>query len=144
DAWFVGMTGNYVAAVWMGNDDYQATNRMTGGTLPAQTWHDMMEPVHQGIELKPLPIKREEAPKVAGRGGAQGQKPNVAAAPRPAQGGAVQPGSLSRKSFEALTGISGLFKKVEEARTGRETTSALQAGSTAVAAQSVGDRRAIP
>jgi penicillin-binding protein 1A len=144
DAWFVGLTGNYVAAVWMGNDDYQATNRMTGGTLPAQTWHDMMEPVHQGIELKPLPMKREDpAKQVAGRGGAQAQ-PNVAAAPAPAQGGAVQPGSLSRKSFEVLTGISSLFKKVEEARTGRETTSALPAGNTAAAVQSGGDRLAVP
>jgi penicillin-binding protein 1A len=28
---------------------------MTGGTLPAQTWHEVMEYAHQGIELKPLP-----------------------------------------------------------------------------------------
>src|SRR5262249_43075503 len=40
DAWFVGFTGNYIAGVWFGNDDYTSTNRMTGGSLPAQTWHD--------------------------------------------------------------------------------------------------------
>src|SRR5204862_1111312 len=52
DAWFVGFTGNYIAGVWFGNDDYTATNRMTGGSLPAQTWHDIMDYAHQGIELK--------------------------------------------------------------------------------------------
>jgi penicillin-binding protein 1A len=55
DAWFIGFTGNYIAGVWYGNDDYTATNRMTGGSLPAQTWHDIMEYAHQGIELKSIP-----------------------------------------------------------------------------------------
>jgi penicillin-binding protein 1A len=27
---------------------------MTGGTLPAQTWHDIMMVAHQGIEIKEL------------------------------------------------------------------------------------------
>ena len=49
DAWFVGYTGNYVGAVWYGNDDYQAMQNMTGGTLPAQTWHDIMVYAHTGI-----------------------------------------------------------------------------------------------
>ena len=34
DAWFCGFTGNYVAAVWFGNDDYRQTKNLTGGTLP--------------------------------------------------------------------------------------------------------------
>src|SRR5690606_13675609 len=38
DAWFCGFTGNYVAAVWLGNDNYQATNELTGGTLPTTAW----------------------------------------------------------------------------------------------------------
>jgi penicillin-binding protein 1A len=54
DAWFVGYTGNFVGAVWMGNDDYSPTKRMTGGTLPAMTWHNIMAYAHQGIELRPL------------------------------------------------------------------------------------------
>jgi penicillin-binding protein 1A len=54
DAWFMGFTGNYICGIWMGNDDYQSTKRMTGGTLPAQTWHQIMAYAHQGIELKPL------------------------------------------------------------------------------------------
>ncbi len=55
DAWFVGFTGNYVCAVWFGNDDDTSMNNMTGGTLPAATWHEIMTFAHQGIELKPLP-----------------------------------------------------------------------------------------
>jgi penicillin-binding protein 1A len=55
DAWFMGFTGNYVCGIWFGNDDYTPTNRMTGGSLPAQTWHDIMAYAHQGIELKQIP-----------------------------------------------------------------------------------------
>ena len=55
DAWFVGYTGNYVAGVWFGNDDYAPTNRMTGGSLPAMTWRQIMAYAHQGIEVKPIP-----------------------------------------------------------------------------------------
>ena len=54
DAWFVGYTGNFVCAVWFGNDDYSPTNRMTGGSLPAQTWHDIMVAAHEGVEIKEL------------------------------------------------------------------------------------------
>ncbi|MGX7745084.1 transglycosylase domain-containing protein [Rhodopseudomonas parapalustris] len=54
DAWFVGYTGNFSCAVWYGNDDYSPTNRMTGGSLPAQTWHDIMTAAHQGVEVKEL------------------------------------------------------------------------------------------
>jgi len=54
DAWFVGYTGNFVCGVWYGNDDYSPLNRMTGGSLPAETWHDIMAYAHQGIELKAI------------------------------------------------------------------------------------------
>jgi penicillin-binding protein 1A len=55
DAWFVGYTGNFVCGIWFGNDDYSPLNRMTGGSLPAMTWHEIMEYAHQGVELKNLP-----------------------------------------------------------------------------------------
>ena len=55
DAWFMGYTGNFVCGVWFGNDDYTPTNRMTGGSLPAMTWHAIMEYAHKGIEVKQLP-----------------------------------------------------------------------------------------
>ncbi|MEZ5786681.1 MAG: PBP1A family penicillin-binding protein [Xanthobacteraceae bacterium] len=55
DAWFVGYTGNFVCGVWYGNDDYRPTNRMTGGSLPAMTWHTVMEYAHQDVELHDIP-----------------------------------------------------------------------------------------
>ncbi|VAW21694.1 Multimodular transpeptidase-transglycosylase, partial [hydrothermal vent metagenome] len=54
DAWFAGYTGNYVATVWMGNDNFRATNRLTGGRLPAMIWQKFMEFAHTNIEVKPL------------------------------------------------------------------------------------------
>ncbi len=55
DAWFVGYTGNMVAGVWAGNDDYAPMNRMTGGSMPAMIWQRVMAHAHQGIEIKPIP-----------------------------------------------------------------------------------------
>ena len=54
DAWFCGFTGNYVATVWYGNDDYQKMRQMTGGTLPAMTWQKFMAYAHTNIEVKPI------------------------------------------------------------------------------------------
>ncbi len=54
DAWFVGYTGNFSGAVWMGNDDYTPTKRMTGGTIPALIWHNVMAYAHQAVELRAL------------------------------------------------------------------------------------------
>ena len=55
DAWFVGYTGNYVAGIWAGNDDYAPTKRMTGGSLPGMTWQRIMAYAHRGIEQKNIP-----------------------------------------------------------------------------------------
>ena len=55
DAWFIGFTGNYAAAVWMGNDDFTSTGRVTGGSLPAMTWQEVMVAAHQGQKIKPIP-----------------------------------------------------------------------------------------
>ena len=56
DAWFVGYTGNFVGAVWMGNDDLladQAHDRRHAAR--PMTWHNIMAYAHQGVELRPLP-----------------------------------------------------------------------------------------
>ena len=55
DAWYVGFTGNYTAAVWLGNDDFSTTRNMTGGSLPAMVWQRLMAYAHQNIDLKPIP-----------------------------------------------------------------------------------------
>lgn len=66
DAWFVGFTADYVAGVWMGNDDNTPLTGVTGGGLPAEIWHETMERVHLGLPARPLPmIDPREAPRVA-------------------------------------------------------------------------------
>jgi penicillin-binding protein 1A len=55
DALFVGYTAQLVAGVWFGNDDNSPMKHITGGTLPARTWHDFMTAATQGMPVKPLP-----------------------------------------------------------------------------------------
>ncbi|PYE28793.1 penicillin-binding protein 1A [Rhizobium sp. PP-CC-3A-592] len=55
DAWFVGFTGDYTAAVWFGNDDYTSTNNMTGGSLPAIAFKRLMDYAETGIDHRPIP-----------------------------------------------------------------------------------------
>ena len=42
DAWFIGFTGGLVAGVWFGNDNNQAMEGVTGGSLPAKAWGGVM------------------------------------------------------------------------------------------------------
>ena len=103
DAWFVGFTGNFTAAVWYGNDSFRPTNKLTGGSLPVQTWHRFMEAAHQGIELKPIPfiddpLPSPTAPKVAA-GPAEG------AAPQP-----VRPLSLNNAAQKLLLDLGKQFE----------------------------------
>lgn len=55
DAWFVGGTSDYVAGVWLGNDDSQPMHQVTGGGLPARLWKTFMVEAHRGVEAKALP-----------------------------------------------------------------------------------------
>ena len=55
DAWFVGFTGSFTTAVWLGNDNYAVTNRLTGGNLPAMTWAKFMRVAMAYESPKPLP-----------------------------------------------------------------------------------------
>ncbi len=42
DAWFIGFTNSYAAAVWVGNDDNSPMKRVTGGMVPAPVWREIM------------------------------------------------------------------------------------------------------
>lgn len=42
DAWFIGMTGDLVVGVWVGNDDGSPMDRITGGSIPAQIFREFM------------------------------------------------------------------------------------------------------
>ena len=54
DAWFVGYTGQVVAGVWVGNDEYTPMDKVTGGTIPAEIWKNFMRSAHQGMPLAKL------------------------------------------------------------------------------------------
>ncbi len=54
DALFVGFTADLVAGVWLGNDDNTPMNKVTGGTLPAQTWKTFMLAASKGMPVRPL------------------------------------------------------------------------------------------
>jgi penicillin-binding protein 1A len=117
DAWYIGYSGNYVASIWMGNDDSSPTADVTGGFLPAMTWHDIMTYAHTGIELKTIP------------GLAPMDKPApqaVAATQKPASGGRAQtfevltperPATLSRRSSLVIVGIEELIRTKTERAT---------------------------
>jgi penicillin-binding protein 1A len=82
DAWFMGYTGNFVCGIWLGNDDYTPTRNMTGGSLPALTWHKVMTYAHQGVEIKPLyGLKGTPAPRLEDAKVASG--PSFIETPRP-------------------------------------------------------------
>jgi penicillin-binding protein 1A len=45
DAWFVGFNSEYVIGVWIGNDDNSATNKITGGSLPAEIFAEIVKKI---------------------------------------------------------------------------------------------------
>jgi penicillin-binding protein 1A len=55
DAWFIGYTADLVAGVWLGNDDNAPMNKVTGSSLPAQTWRRFMLTATQAMPVRPLP-----------------------------------------------------------------------------------------
>ena len=49
DALFVGYTPDIATGVWVGNDDNTPMKKVTGGSLPATIWHDVMEYAHRSV-----------------------------------------------------------------------------------------------
>jgi penicillin-binding protein 1A len=102
DAWFVGFTGNMICGVWYGNDDYTSMHQMTGGSLPAQTWHTIMAYAHQGIELKQIPGLGGQ-PATTARAGAEPKKDSTADA------GPSRPSALTKRGADALIRVEKLM-----------------------------------
>ena len=103
DAWFVGFSPYLTAGVWLGNDDNSPTKQVTGGSLPAQIWRDVMEPAHQGLHWLPLPgatdLQQPSANTVAVKmdQNAEGANPDLIAPPM--QQAAEQPKNLLELLF---------------------------------------------
>ncbi|MGE4062336.1 MAG: transglycosylase domain-containing protein [Rhodospirillaceae bacterium] len=54
DAWMMGFTTEYVAGVWVGNDEGAGMKGVTGGGLPALIWRDVMKEAHNGRQPRDL------------------------------------------------------------------------------------------
>ena len=55
DAWFVGYTGGFTTAVWVGKDDNTAMQRITGGNAPAEIWRLFMGQALPRLDVRPIP-----------------------------------------------------------------------------------------
>ncbi|MBY0397861.1 MAG: PBP1A family penicillin-binding protein [Thermoleophilia bacterium] len=105
DALFVGYSGQFVTGVWYGNDDYSPTNRMTGGSLPAMTFSQIMTAAHQGLDRKPI----------FGLTGGPQPVPGVPPGTQvPIAGMPDRPQVLSRSSLEVLGRIDMLLRDASD------------------------------
>ena len=55
DAWFVGFTGGFVTAVWVGKDDNKPMKRVTGGNAPAAIWANFMTQALPRLKVQQIP-----------------------------------------------------------------------------------------
>ena len=69
DAWFIGYTGGFTTAVWLGKDDNTPMRRVTGGGPPAGIWHDYMVQVLPRLKVQPIPGGESAPPPQPEEGG---------------------------------------------------------------------------
>ena len=55
DAWFIGFTGGFTAAVWVGRDDSTPMRKVTGGGAPAEIWRNFMVAALPRLQVQPIP-----------------------------------------------------------------------------------------
>ncbi|HLZ84584.1 MAG TPA: penicillin-binding protein 1A [Caulobacteraceae bacterium] len=55
DAWFIGFTGGFVAAVWVGKDDNTPMRKVTGGGAPSEIWRGFMVQALPRLAARPIP-----------------------------------------------------------------------------------------
>ncbi len=60
DAWFIGFTPGLVGGVWVGNDNFAETARVTGGSLPTDIWARMMPTALRNVPARPLEMPTGE------------------------------------------------------------------------------------
>jgi penicillin-binding protein 1A len=55
DAWFIGYSGDFTTAVWVGRDDNTPMRAVTGGGPPAEIWHDFMAAALPHMNVQGIP-----------------------------------------------------------------------------------------
>ena len=66
DALFVGFAGDLIVGIWVGRDDNKSLGKVSGGTVPAQIWHNFM--------ASALSIDHEPGPPIPTRFGERQRK----------------------------------------------------------------------
>ena len=67
DGWFVGYTGYYTTAVWVGYDYPKEMEELMGNTYPGYIWQSFMTKIHQGLSDKDFtPYKDDRTPSEKG------------------------------------------------------------------------------
>lgn len=61
DGWFCGFTPYYTTAVWIGYDTPQTVSDLYGSTYPGRTWHDYMNAIHAGKEVKQFEFEKSDS-----------------------------------------------------------------------------------
>ena len=82
DAYFIGFTPDVVTGVWVGNDDNSRMGNLTGGTVPALIWKDVMK-----VATEPY-------------GNADFEYPEIILNPFKAPGVSIIPQSEAKKALE--------------------------------------------
>lgn len=131
DAWFVGYTGQLVAGIWLGNDNFTSMNDVTGGGFAAPAWKQFMAAAHTSYNIPTVPglpvhpRQQEEQLRLAE---VRREDPGYTA-PASADATKVMPA----RTKKALTGLNKIFKetpKLDENETAGKRGAFLQSDQT--------------
>ncbi len=86
DAWFMGYTGGFVTAVWVGKDDNTPMRKVTGGGAPAEVWRAFMATALPHLQVRAIPTGPEAEPGVVMGDPIGDLLQNMPATPPPASG----------------------------------------------------------
>jgi len=114
DAWFMGFTGQLVAGVWLGNDEFRPMSNITGGSLPAQIWNSFMSVAHTSMNiptipgLPPHPVQVAEQQRLADL---KATDPTLAGAAGAASSDRRSPSLMGEQTREHLKRLGQTFRK---------------------------------
>jgi penicillin-binding protein 1A len=107
DAWFLGFTGQYVTGIWYGNDNFTSMAEVTGGSIPAQTWHDYNVAAHTNFNIPAipgLPLHPRQVEEMARIAEVKKEDPTLGTVADSAR-------RMPQKTRKTLTALNKLFKE---------------------------------
>ena len=143
DAWFMGFTGQYVTGVWIGNDDFRPMRDVTGGNLPAMTWHKFMSVATTSADIPTIPGLEPHPAQIEERRRLAALRQLQPGGDGPAGSGAVQPSSvMPDRTRQALRQLGDELRLASDRPTGIGSGSGQPEGGGAVPAS--GTRKSAP